>query len=63
MQLFRHNKTGNIYVLLHIGKDCTNCREGAQVAVYRYRGSDNGEIFVRELSEFYEKFTEVFEKA
>ena len=59
MRYFKHLKTGNIYILLHIGEDCTNRNEGVEVAVYRYKNEDHGKIFTRRLSEFYEKFVEV----
>jgi hypothetical protein len=59
MRYFRHDKTGNIYILLHIAEECTNGSEGIQIAVYRYKEEDNGKVYTRRLSEFYEKFTEV----
>lgn len=59
MRYFIHNKTGNIYILIHIAEECTNGSEGIPVAVYRYKEEDNGKVYTRLLSEFYEKFTEV----
>lgn len=50
-----HKKTGNKYMLVCTNKpvlDCTNSRDGTEVVIY-YR---DGRLFVRESSEFEEKF-------
>lgn len=57
---FRHKKTGNIYRVLAFGIDATNSRDGVPVVVYC--PDDNGNsVYVREQSEFDEKF-EKFEE-
>ncbi len=48
-----HNKTGNGYKLISIGIDCTNSRDGTEVAIY----TNGDKVFVREWKEFQEKFT------
>lgn len=52
-----HNKTGNRYRLLAFGTDCTNSRNGTPVAVYCPDDNEHS-IYVRDLAEFREKFTE-----
>ncbi len=54
--LYRNKKTSGIYVLEAIARDRTNVRDGTEVAVYR---GEDGELHVRELTEFYEKFERV----
>lgn len=49
----RHKKTGNIYkVCEDTVTDCTNSRDGTECVIYER----NGKLFVREISEFREKF-------
>lgn len=56
MNFFRNIKTGKRYRLLAAAVDCTNERDGLPVVVYC--PDDKGHtIYVREASEFYEKFT------
>lgn len=52
-QLAKHKKTGNIY-RVHEGivLDCTNSRDGTACVLYE----KDGNIFVREASEFNNKF-------
>jgi hypothetical protein len=60
--IYRHNKTGNLYQFLGIAIDCTNSRNGTRVVFYvREPVEDltNTKIFVREESEFFEKFAKV----
>lgn len=47
-----HKKTGNEYKLITIAIDCTNVRDGTEVAVY----TDGINVFVREKAEFLQKF-------
>ena len=54
-QTFRHHK-GGIYTLLHIAQ---SERDGSEQAVYR---GEDGKIWVRPMSEFLEKFSEVKEQ-
>ena len=54
---FRHKKSGRFYALLAHGVDCTNSRPGTAVVVYSPEGNPHA-IYVREESEFYEKFEE-----
>jgi len=55
---YRHLKTGNLYQLLSEGRDCTNARDGERVAIY-HRDGDASQLFVRELTEFHQKFQAV----
>jgi len=55
MLYYKHLKTGAIYRYLATGVDCTNIREGALVVIY-CPDDDEHTIYVREESEFYEKF-------
>ena len=55
MLKYRSKKTGKIYRLLAAGTDCTNSRCGIGVAVYCPDDNEHT-IFVRERSEFEEKF-------
>ena len=55
MLKYRHKKTGKIYKWLAAGVDCTNSRDGTSVAVYCPDDNEHT-IFVRERSEFEEKF-------
>ena len=54
---FRHNKTGNIYVVLR--EDVINCTNinSEQIMVLYQNPNIKDKIFVREKIEFYEKFT------
>jgi hypothetical protein len=56
--LFQHKKTGNLYKLLHRGVDTTNGRGDPNVAVYSPI-DDSSRVFVRDFSEFAEKFFQV----
>ena len=53
--IYSHNKTGNLYQLNGAVKDCTNSTEGRTMALYK--GLNSNLVFVREISEFSEKFT------
>lgn len=53
--LYKNKKTGKLYTLQSRALDCTNIRDGTTVIVY----TDGQMVFVREASEFYEKFEEV----
>lgn len=54
---YRHNKTGNIYEVLR--EDVINCTNAnsEQIMVLYQNPNIKDKIFVREKSEFYEKFT------
>ncbi len=56
MEKYRHNKTGNEYHKLYDAIDCTNSRDGVKVVVYVNKDL---QVFVREASEFYQKFTRI----
>jgi hypothetical protein len=60
MVKFKNNKTGNIYRLLGYALDCTNSRDGTPCVVYYPDECDNT-LYVREQTEFFNKFTEVTE--
>lgn len=57
-RVYKNNKNGNLYQLLHVATDRTNAREGAKVIVYSPL-DDRSEIAVRDEAEFHEKFTKV----
>lgn len=51
---FKHNKTGNIYVVISSQAiECTNGRDGIEYVVY----TNGDKIFCRKAFEFYQKFT------
>lgn len=53
--LYKHNKTGNIYILLNDELiECTNGREEKKYCLY---ANQAGEIFIRERDEFNQKFS------
>lgn len=53
---FKHNKTGNIYVVISSQViECTNSREDYDYSYVVYTNGDK--IFCREADEFYQKFT------
>lgn len=56
-ELFKHNKTGDIYVLLSVGKNCTNAQDNEAMVRYIKPGLDME--FYREVKEFYAKFTKI----
>jgi hypothetical protein len=62
---YRHNKTGDIYYATdHIQQEiinCTNENEGETMVIYTRGTQNNPGVFVREISEFNEKFTEVID--
>lgn len=49
-----HNKTGNPYLIKNIAVGCNNGDEGSVNIVYE---NDYGVLFVREITEFFKKFT------
>ena len=55
---YKHNKTGNIYVLTGTAIDATNARADNVVAVYHAEGLPTP-VYVRDWQEFVEKFTPV----
>lgn len=52
---YKHKKSGAIYRVVETGIDCTNVRDGTVVVIY-YNPEDDSPWFVRELSEFRERF-------
>jgi hypothetical protein len=56
--IYRHKKTGNLYRWLAAGVDATNERDGLMVAIY-CEPDDGHSVYVREMSEFNEKFEPV----
>lgn len=52
-----NNKTGNEYIVLATGIDCTNSRDGLAIVVYHPKG-DTTKTYVRERGEFEFKFHE-----
>ncbi|XDD48585.1 hypothetical protein AB3N60_19285 (plasmid) [Leptospira sp. WS39.C2] len=59
MKLFRHKKTGNLYLVIEDVKNCTNANDGQRMFYYCEYGKENPLKFVREKSEFLEKFEPV----
>jgi hypothetical protein len=53
--IFKNKKSGKLYRWLASGIDCTNIRDGTRVVIYRVESDPVG-VFVREESEFFEKF-------
>ena len=51
----KHLKTGNIYMFLSSAIECTNSREELEYAIY----ARAGKVFVREWTEFWDKFEKV----
>lgn len=47
-----HLKTGNIYQVIDEAINATNANDGEIVVIYK----KDGQLFVREKKEFYEKF-------
>lgn len=58
IKIYKNNKNGNHYKILHEARDCTNSRDGARVLVY-CPVDDAAKVFVRDEAEFFEKFSEV----
>jgi hypothetical protein len=52
----RHKKTGNIYYILGTAINCTNKDDGQDMVVYTSETNENSLLFVREATEFNEKF-------
>ena len=50
-----HKKSGNRYLLIAGGVDCTNERDGTPVAIY-CPDDNQHTIYVRDMVEFNEKF-------
>ncbi|TGK77551.1 hypothetical protein EHQ24_18920 [Leptospira noumeaensis] len=59
MKVYKHIKTGNFYLKLDEAKNCTNANDGQKMVFYCEYGKENPMKFVREISEFLEKFEEV----
>lgn len=55
MKKARHKKTGKIYKIMSNAIDTTNSRDGLEVVIY----TDDKNVFVREITEFCDKFEEV----
>ena len=53
---YRNKKTGRIYEVMGDARDCTNSRDGRTVVIYRDPFSSSPSCYVRDLSEFSEKF-------
>ncbi len=62
---YRHNKTGEIYYATDPIQqeiiNCTNDNEGETMVIYTRGTQTNPGVFVREINEFNEKFTEVID--
>lgn len=56
--IWRNKKSGDLYRIYDKAIDVTNERDGLNVIVYGPKSNDN-QTFVREESEFYEKFEEL----
>lgn len=55
MEYYKHNKTGNDYVLIGYAINCTNERDGEEIVIYRKLYET--QMFVRNKQEFLQKFT------
>lgn len=60
-KIWVNKKNGKEYMVLKEGIDCTNERDGLKVVIYLALDVED-KIFVREKSEFLEKFKEVEDK-
>lgn len=56
MKTYLHLKSGNIYLKIKTIVNCTNEHNGQEMVHYM---NLNGKEFVREASEFYNKFKEI----
>lgn len=59
--LWKHTKTGNLYVIFYLATNCTNAQDGQSMVIYRrsnpnLSSSIDFKYFVRELEEFKQKF-------
>ncbi|TGL33424.1 hypothetical protein [Leptospira perdikensis] len=59
MIVYKHKKTGNLYLKLDEAKNCTNANDGQQMVYYCEYGIENPKKFVRDKFEFLEKFEEL----
>jgi len=62
--LWKHTKTGNVYVLIFHALNCTNAQDGQAMVLYRRHDPDiTGDMkyFVREFNEFKQKFEQLQE--
>ncbi|PJZ43860.1 hypothetical protein [Leptospira brenneri] len=59
MKVYKHTKTGNLYLKLDEVKNCTNANDGQEMVLYCEYNKENPLKFVREKKEFLEKFEEV----
>jgi hypothetical protein len=55
MLKYRNKKSGEIYIKLAEGTDCTNSRDGTPVVIYS-KAIHGEPVRVREAVEFHEKF-------
>lgn len=53
--IWKNNKTGNLYVVEGTTTNATNAQDGQKMV--KYYSLDDNEPYVREISEFKEKFT------
>ncbi|MCW7492496.1 hypothetical protein ND861_09820 [Leptospira sp. 2 VSF19] len=60
MLVYKHLKTGNLYLKLDEVKNCTNSNDGQQMIYYCEYGKETPLKFVREKSEFLEKFEAMY---
>lgn len=56
-RIYKNKKSGELYHVICTAIDCTNSRDGTKVVIYR-KMFVYDEIFVREETEFLEKFTD-----
>ena len=60
MRLFRNKKSGTLYEFIYEATDCTNYHIfQPRMVVYCCHGMLEGQIWVREKEEFFEKFEEI----
>ncbi|MCW7470751.1 hypothetical protein [Leptospira kanakyensis] len=59
MKVYKHIKTGNFYLKLDEAKNCTNANDGQEMVFYCEYGKENPKKFVRDKTEFLQKFEEV----
>jgi len=56
MRTVKHDKTGNIYLAIQVVTNATNSKDGESMMLYM---NLEGMHFVRDIKEFWEKFTPI----
>jgi hypothetical protein len=57
-EIYRNIKKGTLYEVIGVTMNCTNAQDGQQMVMYRGLEA-HSRIYVREYTEFYQKFEKV----